>query len=73
VGLPVGRLHDRYSEEHFKQITAEQLVAKVVKGYRRTEWQNTRDRNDPWTDVATQELQQRCAVWIAATTIHGRL
>jgi phage terminase large subunit GpA-like protein len=58
VGLPVGRLHDRYSEEHFKQITAEQLVAKVVKGYRRTEWQKTRDRNDA--------LDGRCYPRVAA-------
>jgi phage terminase large subunit GpA-like protein len=36
----------KYSQEYFKQITAEQLVTKVVKGYRRTEWQKTRDRNE---------------------------
>ncbi len=36
----------KYSEEYFKQITAEQLVTKVVKGYRRTEWQKMRDRNE---------------------------
>jgi hypothetical protein len=36
----------KYSEEYFKQITAEQLVTKVVKGYRRTEWQKVRDRNE---------------------------
>jgi phage terminase large subunit GpA-like protein len=44
---PPGYCHfPKYSEEYFKQITAEQLVTRVVKGYRRTEWQKTRDRND---------------------------
>ncbi len=36
----------RYSEEYFKQITAEQLVTKIVKGYRRHEWQKMRERNE---------------------------
>ncbi len=44
---PPGYCHfPKYGEEYFKQITAEQLVTKVVKGYRRTEWQKTRDRNE---------------------------
>jgi phage terminase large subunit GpA-like protein len=44
---PPGYCHfPKYSEEYFKQITAEQLVTKVVKGYRRTEWQKIRDRNE---------------------------
>jgi phage terminase large subunit GpA-like protein len=38
--------HPKYQEEYFKQLTAEQLVTRIVKGYRRTEWQKTRDRND---------------------------
>jgi phage terminase large subunit GpA-like protein len=33
-------------EEFFKQLTAEQLVPKVVKGYRRLEWVKTRERNE---------------------------
>jgi phage terminase large subunit GpA-like protein len=32
--------------QNFKQLTAEQLVARVVKGYKRPEWQETRDRNE---------------------------
>src|SRR5712691_9233600 len=36
----------RYSEEYFKQITAEQLVTKIVKCYRRHEWQKMRERNE---------------------------
>jgi phage terminase large subunit GpA-like protein len=44
---PPGYCHfPKYSEEYFMQITAEQLVTKIVKGYRRTEWQKTRDRNE---------------------------
>jgi phage terminase large subunit GpA-like protein len=44
---PPGYCHfPKYSDEYFKQITAEQLVTRVVKGYRRPEWQKTRDRND---------------------------
>ena len=44
---PPGYCHfPKYGEEYFKQITAEQLVTRIVKGYRRTEWQKTRDRNE---------------------------
>ena len=44
---PPGYCHyPRYSEEYFKQITAEQLVTKIVKGYRRHEWQKMRERNE---------------------------
>ena len=35
-----------YPEEHFKQLTAEQLVSKVVKGQRRYEWHKIRERNE---------------------------
>ena len=44
---PAGYCHfPEYGEEYFKQITAEQLVTRIVKGYRRPEWQKTRDRNE---------------------------
>jgi phage terminase large subunit GpA-like protein len=44
---PPGYCHfPKYSEEYFKQLTAEQFVTRVVKGYRRGEWQKTRDRNE---------------------------
>jgi phage terminase large subunit GpA-like protein len=47
VAFPPGYCHfPRYSEEYFKQITAEQLVAKLVKGYRKLEWQKMRERNE---------------------------
>jgi phage terminase large subunit GpA-like protein len=44
---PPGYCHfPKYQEEYFKQLTAEQLVHRVVKGYRRPEWQKTRERNE---------------------------
>jgi phage terminase large subunit GpA-like protein len=47
VPHPPGYCHfPKYGEEYFKQITAEQLVTRVVKGYRRAEWQKTRERNE---------------------------
>jgi phage terminase large subunit GpA-like protein len=47
IPFPSGYCHfPRYSEEYFKQITAEQLVTKIVKGYRRHEWQKMRERNE---------------------------
>jgi phage terminase large subunit GpA-like protein len=47
VPFPAGYCHfPKYSEEYFKQITAEQLVTKLVKGYRRHEWQKMRERNE---------------------------
>jgi phage terminase large subunit GpA-like protein len=45
--IPPGFCHfPKYSDEYFKQITAEQLVTKLVKGYRRHEWQKMRERNE---------------------------
>jgi phage terminase large subunit GpA-like protein len=45
--FPPGFCHfPKYSDEYFKQITAEQLVTKLVKGYRRHEWQKMRERNE---------------------------
>ncbi|MBR1734630.1 MAG: phage terminase large subunit family protein [Alphaproteobacteria bacterium] len=35
-----------YPTEYFKQLTAEQLVTQIVKGYPKREWQKTRDRNE---------------------------
>jgi len=44
---PPGYCHfPQYGEEYFKQLTAEQLVTRIFKGYRRPEWQKTRDRNE---------------------------
>jgi phage terminase large subunit GpA-like protein len=44
---PTGYMHfPDYNTEYFKQLTAEQLVTKIVKGYPKREWQKTRDRNE---------------------------
>jgi len=47
TSYPAGYCHfPKYGAEYFKQLTAEQLVPRIVKGYRRAEWQKTRDRNE---------------------------
>jgi phage terminase large subunit GpA-like protein len=44
---PAGYCHFcQMSEEFFRQLTAEQLVTKLVKGYRRAEWVKMRERNE---------------------------
>jgi phage terminase large subunit GpA-like protein len=44
---PTGYCHfPEYNTEYFKQLTAEQLVTKIVKGYPKRIWQKTRDRNE---------------------------
>ena len=35
-----------YNTEYFKQITAEQLVTKIVRGYPKREWKKIRDQNE---------------------------
>ena len=47
IPYPPGYCHfPQYGAEYFKQLTAEQLVPRIVKGYRRAEWQKTRERNE---------------------------
>jgi phage terminase large subunit GpA-like protein len=44
---PRGFCHfPQYGDEFFKQMTAEQLVVKVVRGHKKYEWEKTRDRNE---------------------------
>lgn len=44
---PPGYAHfPKYSPEFFKQLTAEQLVTKMVKGAAKREWQKLRERNE---------------------------
>jgi phage terminase large subunit GpA-like protein len=44
---PTGYMHfPEYNTEYFKQLTAEQLVTRIVKGYPKRIWQKTRDRNE---------------------------
>jgi phage terminase large subunit GpA-like protein len=45
--FPPGYVHlPKFSDEVFKQLTAEQLVTRTVKFRRKTEWEKTRDRNE---------------------------
>jgi len=45
--FPPGFVHlPKMPEEFFKQLTAEQLITRVVKGYRKPEWMQTRPRNE---------------------------
>jgi len=45
--VPTGYCHfPEYEAEYFKQLTAEQLVTRTVKGYQKQEWQKIRDRNE---------------------------
>lgn len=45
--FPAGYCHfPKYDSEYFKQLTAEQLVTKMVRGYQKREWQKTRERNE---------------------------
>lgn len=44
---PSGYCHfPEYEDEYFKQLTAEQLFARTVKGYTRYQWEKTRERNE---------------------------
>jgi phage terminase large subunit GpA-like protein len=45
--FPAGYAHfPMYAPEYFKQLTAEQLVTRIHKGYPRSEWQKMRERNE---------------------------
>lgn len=46
--FPVGWIHfaSDLDEEFFRQLTAEQIVSRVVKGYRKHEWVKVRERNE---------------------------
>ena len=44
---PSGYAHfPQMPEEFFRQLTAEQLIPRIVKGYRKLEWVKTRERNE---------------------------
>lgn len=46
--LPFGYCHfPEYSEEYFRGITAEEIVPRLVKGFRRYQWEKVYDRNEP--------------------------
>lgn len=45
--LPYGYCHfPQYGEEYFKQLTAEEIVPRLVKGFRRYQWENVYGRNE---------------------------
>ena len=35
-----------YDSEYFKQLTAEQTIPKIIRGYRRYVWEKMRERNE---------------------------
>lgn len=46
--LPFGYCHfPEYGEEYFKGITAEEIVPRLVKGFRKYQWEKVFDRNEP--------------------------
>lgn len=46
-GYPPGWVHmPRMEDEFYQQLTAEQYVTRIVKGYRKGEWVKTRERNE---------------------------
>tara|TARA_B100000459_G_scaffold52626_2_gene28145 strand:- start:3268 stop:5148 length:1881 start_codon:yes stop_codon:yes gene_type:complete len=45
--LPTGWCHfPQHSEEYFRQLTAESLISKIVRGYQKYQWEKMRDRNE---------------------------
>jgi phage terminase large subunit GpA-like protein len=55
-------------EEFFRQITAEQLVTHIVKGYRKSEWIKTRERNED-LDCAASYARAAASV-LGADRVH---
>ncbi|MEK7768055.1 MAG: terminase gpA endonuclease subunit, partial [bacterium] len=46
-GWPAGYCHfPDYPDEYFQQLCAEQLVPRMVRGYRRYQWEKIRERNE---------------------------
>ena len=45
--LPFGWCHfPMYGEEFFKQLTAENIVSRIVRGYQKYQWEKSRERNE---------------------------
>lgn len=71
--FPPGYCHfPKYGEEFFKQLTAEQLVTRVIKGYRKPEWQKTRDRNEALDVRVYARAAAAVHGWIAFPKRPGR-
>ena len=48
AGFPFGYCHfPEYPEQFFRGITAEEIVPRLVKGYRRYQWEKVYERNEP--------------------------
>jgi phage terminase large subunit GpA-like protein len=48
LDLPHGYCHfPEYPEEYFRGLTAEEVVPRLVKGFRRYQWEKVYDRNEP--------------------------
>lgn len=47
MGFPAGYCHfPEFDEEYFRQLTAEALVMRIVRGFRKFQWEKTRERNE---------------------------
>lgn len=58
-GYPPGFIHlPTYDEDYFKQLTAEQIISRVVKGFRKHEWVKIYDRNEA---LDTLVMARACA------------
>ena len=61
-GFPYGWCHfPQYPEEYFKQLTAESVVSRIVRGYQKFQWEKQRERNEA--------LDVRCYARAAAEAI----
>lgn len=58
-GFPPGFIHHpQYGEDFFKQLTAEQIMSRIVKGYRKFEWTKVYERNEA---LDTMVIARACA------------
>lgn len=58
-GYPPGYIHlPQYDEEFFKQLVAEQIMSRIVKGYRKFEWTKVYERNEA---LDTMVMARACA------------
>lgn len=71
--LPYGYCHfPEYGEEFFKGITAEEEVPRLVKGFRRYQWEKNTNGTSRWTVATTPEQVPRWTAWSDGRRKHGR-
>jgi phage terminase large subunit GpA-like protein len=63
---------DTYDDEYFKQLTAEQLVTRFNKGYRKREWKKIRPRNEA-LDCRVYALAAYTLLNVRINTVADRL